>query len=266
MTAVPDVAGRDLSPPRGSREDRDNGRDEVVPGDRWAFDQAVADSFDDMLERSIPQHDVMRAEVSRLAARHLSPGASLLDLGCSRGAALAGVLAELGDLAAFRASPSRFVGMEVSEPMRSAARARFAGEPLVEVVDHDLRDPLPGGFDGSCGVVLAVLTVQFTPIEHRLRLLADCRRALRPGGALILVEKVLGASAAIDQALVDLYYRRKREAGYSPEQIDRKRLSLEGVLVPLTARWNEELLASAGFREVDGFWRSLNFAGWVALA
>ena len=42
-------------------------------------------------------------------------------------------------------------------------------------------------------------------------------------------------------------------------------LSLEGVLVPVTARWNEELLREEGFTSVDCFWRHLNFAGWVAV-
>jgi hypothetical protein len=37
------------------------------------------------------------------------------------------------------------------------------------------------------------------------------------------------------------------------------------VLVPVTARWNEELLASAGFRQVDAFWRYMNFVGWIAI-
>jgi tRNA (cmo5U34)-methyltransferase len=57
----------------------------------------------------------------------------------------------------------------------------------------------------------------------------------------------------------------KRRRGYTNEQIDRKRLSLEGVLVPVTARWNEDLLRAAGFGEVDCFWRWMNFAGWVAV-
>jgi tRNA (cmo5U34)-methyltransferase len=42
-------------------------------------------------------------------------------------------------------------------------------------------------------------------------------------------------------------------------------MSLEGVLVPVTARWNEELLHQEGFASVDCFWRHLNFAGWVAV-
>lgn len=258
MTACPDVAGRDIDP---------RTRDEVLPLGQWRFDEDVTNAFDDMLARSIPQYDVMRAECSRLAARFLRPGLSLLDVGCSRGAAIAGVFDELGDdVEELRGTGSRFVGVEVSAPMRAAARARFAGEPLVEVLDHDLREPFPSTFAGGFGAVLSVLTVQFTPIEHRLRIVRDLHDALAPGGALIFVEKVLGATAALDEAFVNLYYRRKREAGYTDEQIDRKRLSLEGVLVPVTARWNEELLASVGFREVDCFWRSLNFAGWVALA
>jgi tRNA (cmo5U34)-methyltransferase len=35
--------------------------------------------------------------------------------------------------------------------------------------------------------------------------------------------------------------------------------------VPVTARWNEELLRSAGFVDIDCFWRWMNFAGWIAV-
>ena len=61
------------------------------------------------------------------------------------------------------------------------------------------------------------------------------------------------------------WLRGKREQGYSAEEIERKRLSLERVLVPMTAKWNEELLRDAGFRQVDCFWRWMNFAGWFAV-
>ena len=114
-------------------------------------------------------------------------------------------------------------------------------------------------------MILSVLTLQFTPIEYRLKIVRDAFNALLPGGALILVEKVLGATADLDAALVDLYYSMKRDHGYSQEEIDRKRLSLEGVLVPVTAAWNEQLLRQSGFAEVDCFWRYLNFAGWIAV-
>jgi tRNA (cmo5U34)-methyltransferase len=85
------------------------------------------------------------------------------------------------------------------------------------------------------------------------------------GGAFVLVEKVLGSTAESDAVLVAAYYDTKREAGYTDEEIDRKRLSLEGVLVPVTARWNEDMLSRTGFRDVECIWRTLNFAAWVAV-
>ena len=107
----------------------------------------------------------------------------------------------------------------------------------------------------------------FVPIEHRQRVVADARRALAPGGALVVVEKVLGADASIAEVMTGAYHEYKRSVGgYSAEDVERKRLALEGVLVPVTARWNEDMLRAEGFRHVDCFWRWMNFAAWIAVA
>jgi tRNA (cmo5U34)-methyltransferase len=114
-------------------------------------------------------------------------------------------------------------------------------------------------------VTLCVLTLMFTPIEHRFRILSDAFAHTMADGALILVEKILGVDARTNALLVDLYYRYKEAMGYTKEEIDRKRLSLEGVLVPVTAAWNEEMLHAAGFRHVECVWRCMNFCAWVAI-
>jgi tRNA (cmo5U34)-methyltransferase len=88
---------------------------------------------------------------------------------------------------------------------------------------------------------------------------------LAVGGALILVEKVLGATARIDTLLCERYLDMKRSAGYSEDEIKRKRLALEGVLVPTTSKWNEDLLRQAGFTEIDCLWRAWNFCAWLAV-
>lgn len=234
-------------------------RDEVVPEGKWEFDAEVTRSFEDMLERSIPQYDVMRKAVTDAAAHFAQRQTSIVDLGCSRGEALARVAQELG------MGWHNFVGVEVSEPMRKAAEARFSDTGNYAVVfDTDLRydfpplSPLPS-------VILCVLTLQFIPIEHRQRLLWNCYRSLVPGGAMILVEKVLGATHPINEYMTDSYLDLKAENGYTEEQIARKKLSLEGVLVPVTAEMNEEMLDAAGFRQVDCLWRWMNFAAWVAI-
>ena len=65
--------------------------------------------------------------------------------------------------------------------------------------------------------------------------------------------------------MIDEYYKIKAENAYTQEQISAKRKSLEGVLVPITASWNEQMLKDAGFKSIDCFWRYLNFAGWIAI-
>jgi len=233
-------------------------KDEVMPGDKWEFDGDVAEVFDDMLARSIPQYEVMRQACFDLACRYQQKGTDIVDLGCSRGEAIARLTDKFG-------AHNHFVGVEVSPAMLEASRARFKGLidcGVVDIKEHDLREGLPFV---RASVILSVLTIQFTPIEYRLKILSDVYESLLPGGVFILVEKVLGASAKLDAVMVDVYYDMKREHGYTEDQIQRKRLSLEGVLVPVTARWNEELLQMVGFQQVDTFWRWMNFAGWLAV-
>lgn len=228
------------------------------PEGRWAFDEGVTQVFDDMLQRSIPQYEVMRRAVFDVGRQYVQPGTDIVDLGCSRGEAMAPFVATYG-------AENRYIGVEVSQPMLEACRRRFQesiASGFVDILDLDLRREYPRV---RSSLTLGVLTVQFTPIEYRQRIVQDVWKHLVPQGAFVIVEKILGATADLDALMVDRYHRMKREAGYSQEEIDRKRYALEGVLTPMTARWNEELLAQAGFAQIDCFWRWMNFAAWVAV-
>ncbi len=52
---------------------------------------------------------------------------------------------------------------------------------------------------------------------------------------------------------------------YPREARPAKRLALEGVPVPVTAIWNEQMLRDTGFHHVECFRRCVNLAGWVAI-
>lgn len=239
-------------------------RDETMPTGAWQFDESVTDAFDNMLARSIPQCDVMRDAVFSFGKPFVQPKTDVVDIGCSRGNALQPFVDEFWPLPTDR-RVHRFLGVEISDPMIAAATARFKGHianGAVEIVKHDLRSGYPFC---RASLTLSVFTLQFVPIEYRQRVVQDIFDHTVYGGALILVEKVLGATARIDKLLVDRYYEMKESNGYSHEAIERKRLSLEGVLVPVTADWNVELLRQAGFRQIDSFWRCYNFAGWIAI-
>jgi tRNA (cmo5U34)-methyltransferase len=228
-----------------------------MPKGRWEFDESVTAVFSDMLSRSIPQYEVMRRSVFDLGLKFVQPQTAIVDLGCSEGEALAPFVRELQDR-------NTYVGVEVSHPMLAAARHRFRDEiarRLVTIKELDLRREYP---HTVVSLTLCVLSLQFVPIEHRQRILQDACANTAPAGAFVLVEKILGASAGLNATMVELYHARKLDAGYTAEEVERKTLALEGVLVPVTARWNEELLWGAGFKQVECFWRWMNFAGWIA--
>jgi tRNA (cmo5U34)-methyltransferase len=225
--------------------------------ERWAFDADVAGCFDDMLQRSIPQYDVMRSACFDLAQRFVQRDTDIVDLGCSRGEGLASFVDKYG-------AYNRYIGVDNSVPMLEACRLRFKGwidTGLLRIMETDLRKDYPRA---HASVTLAVLTLQFVPIEYRHQVVQKIYDNTAPGGCIILVEKILAPNANLNQVMLDNYLAFKQQNGYSLEQIETKRQSLEGVLVPVTAQWNTDLLKSAGFNQVECFWRWMNFAGWVA--
>jgi len=229
-----------------------------LPDGAWQFDDAVTECFDDMLQRSIPQYQVMRDLCFAIGKRFQQDKTDIVDLGASRGEAVAPFIREFGAL-------NHFVLAEISEPMTAVLEQRFAGLiecGVVEVKPLDLRHEFPG--TRAC-LVLSVLLLQFTPIEYRKRIVKNVYDCLLPGGAFIVVEKVSGMTADIDDLMVAEYLAMKAASGYSETEIAEKRKALEGSLVLLDAEGNERLLERSGFRQVDCFWRWMNFAGWVAI-
>lgn len=242
--------------------------DNVVPGDKWKFDESVSECFEDMLTRSIPQYEVMRNAVVSLAYKPLINAkkhtATFLDIGCSDGLMLERLISYGSEhLKQSDEWNYHYIGIDVSEPMLDKARQRFLNDNKVKILNRNVCTDYPNDvFD----VVTSILSIQFTPIEYRQSIVKNVYDSLSyKDGVFIMVEKVLGNSATLNNLFVDTYYDMKRENGYSQEQIDRKRLSLEGVLVPVTNDWNIDLLKQAGFRQVDVFWRWMNFVGYVAI-
>ena len=240
--------------------------DNIIPKDKWEFDADVADCFSDMLSRSIPQYDVMRNSSANLVTSIIEQNNSyrdftILDIGCSDGLMIQAMLEKL------KGNKGRFVGVDVSEPMLEKAINRFeiinsVTANTVVIKNCDLRYEFP---KNNYDVITSILSIQFIPIEYRQHIIQNIYDNLIPGGAFIFVEKVLGNTDKLNKLFVKNYYGMKEANGYSKEQIERKRLSLEGVLVPVTSDWNKNLLQQAGFREIDTYWRWMNFVGYIAI-
>lgn len=249
--------------------------DSHVPGPRWEFNEDVARQFDLMLEKSIPGYSQMRELVFRLGRRFVQGNDTVIDLGASRGEAAARFIHEFAH--------TEFFLSEISEPMLDEMRSRFMDRMNVHPVSYDLRkgyseirdaiaNPtvhMMNGVDSHIyrptSLVMSILTMIFVPINFRPSIYRGVYEGLRSGGAFIVVEKVLGNSAAMQELLVDIYHEYKHDNGYSWEAIERKRAALEGVQVPVSHETNTEMLRAAGFRNVESFWRNMNFVGYIAI-
>ena len=225
----------------------------VGNGKKWEFDDEVARCFDDMLQRSIPDYDNMRNLVYAVGRNYARRGKVVMDIGCSNGNAALPFVKEFNN---------KFILCDVSESFLDLCRIGFKDYPNVDIMNHDLRNGVP---PVESSLILSILTIQFTPIEYRQKIIKSIYDNLEDGGAFILVEKLLGSSFDIDSVLVKEYYTIKAEHKYTNEQIQNKRKSLEGVLVPVTEKWNMDLLRGAGFKKIECFWRYLNFAGYLAV-
>lgn len=229
--------------------------------DAWArvgdfvFDDAVAAVFPDMIKRSVPGYPAIINMIQLLAERHAQPGSVLLDLGCSLGAASAALALGSAD------RDCRVIGVDNAPAMLSRAQASLSAKyPHIEFLCRDAREVV---IDDASVVVLN-FTLQFLPVTDRLTLLRRIHAGLRPGGILILSEKICAQDAAADQLLTEMHHAFKRANGYSQLEISRKRTALENVLAPETIQTHQRRLKRAGFSRADLWFQCFNFMSLVA--
>lgn len=243
--------------PRAAPVDRIFAEPAPLPTD-FRFDARTADVFDDMVARSVPCYHELQRMTCELAGEFAVPGTRLYDLGCSTGT----TLVHLDRSVAAQVS---FVGLDNAPEMLDKARAKLAAAGVQRPVELRVAD-----LHGECGVadasvVVMILTLQFIRPLYRAQLMRRIYAGLRDQGCLILVEKLTLRDSLFNRLFIRFYYDMKRRNGYSDDEITRKREALENVLIPYRPEENRELLAHAGFRRVEDFFRWYNFGGLVAV-
>lgn len=242
---------------RASEQDRLYA-DALAAVERFVFDERVAAVFPDMIRRSVPGYATVIGMLGVIAERYAQPQSRVYDLGCSLGAATAVMRARVS------AAGCRFVAIDNAPAMVTRARETFdsVAGPAVEVQCADLCEvPI-----GDASVVVLNYTLQFVPPAERQALLARIRAGMRPGGVLVLSEKIKGADPEEDRRLIELHHAFKRANGYSELEISQKRAALEQVLIPETLVAHRARLQTAGFRAVDVWFQCCNFASLLAYA
>jgi SAM-dependent methyltransferase len=160
----------------------------------------------------------------------------ILDLGTGDGRLTAMLRVDRPQLAA--------TGLDFSALMLERARERFGGDERIELIEHDLSQPLPelGRFDA----VVSSFAIHHLEHERKRELYGEVLELLEPGGVFANFEHVASPNERLHRAFFEAIDVPVEEADPSDRLLD----------VETQLGWLREL----GFDDVDCYWKWLEMA------
>jgi len=204
----------------------------AMRGEEWTADEQKVDRYlarADEFPHRLEGESVFREHVPRDVRR-------VLDLGTGDGRLLARLLVDRPGM--------QGVGLDFSELMLGRARKRFAGDERVELVEHDLAEPLPalGRFDA----VVSSFAIHHLEHERKRVLYGEAFDLLEPGGVFANFEHVASPTDRLHLAFFEAIEEPIENADPSDRLLD----------VETQLAWLREL----GFDDVDCYWKWLEMA------
>jgi len=213
-------------------------RSDAAAGE-WQFDAQVANVFDGIARREIPDYLRVIELCVRIIRQDKRKQPKIIDVGSATGETLKQL---------YHAGFRHLYGVEASAAMIEKS---FAQATLI----HSQTFPEHyAPFD----YVLNNWTLHF--IRDPLAYLAAIKRSLAPNGLLILSDKITSS-----ERVHDLYYDYKRANGVSEEDIERKRQQIKGVLQTHSLSWYLNTLAHLGFEQIEVINANTAFVTFMAV-
>lgn len=178
-----------------------------------------------------------RTEGEAVLLDHLPPSFErVLDLGTGDGRLLA--------LIKIQRPQVRGTALDFSPPMLEAVRSRFKDDPSIEVVAHNLEEPLP--HLGQFQAIVSSFAIHHLPHERKRSLYAEIYQHLEPGGIFCNLEHVASPTQRLHEHFL-------RSMGIEPDSEDPSNQLLD---VETQLQW----LRDIGFDDVDCYWKWLEMA------
>ena len=183
----------------------------------------------DQIPRRVEGETVLLSQVPRTVGR-------ILDLGTGDGRLLSLLKGDRPQ--------AQGVAIDFSPTMLQAAIARFADEPTVQVIAHNLDQPLPDL--GQFGAVVSSFAIHHLSHARKQSLYGEIFACLQPGGIFCNLEHVASPTVGLHEQFM-------RAIGYDPSDDDPTNQLLD---VETQLSWLRQL----GFDHVDCYWKWLEMA------
>ena len=158
-----------------------------------------------------------------------------------------------------------FVGVDTYGPMVDLARRRLATSPVgprsaVHTTPIEQLDE--AGFDAAT----CILTAHFVPDDgSKLAFFKAIRARLKPGAPLAIIDGVGVSGEPQTELLRRIWKRHAVLNGVAEDAAERNAQNFGKVAIVSAAR-EEDLLTSAGFKDLVPIFRGIAITGWLAFA
>ncbi|MCF6435158.1 MULTISPECIES: carboxy-S-adenosyl-L-methionine synthase CmoA [Pseudoalteromonas] len=224
----------------------------------FSFDANVVEVFPDMIQRSVPGYATIVSTMGKLAGQFAQSNSNLYDLGCSLGAVTLSMRRNIAK------ENCQIIAVDNSQAMVERCKMHLGGFKSDVPVDVQLGD-INELEISNASVVAMNFTLQFIPQEQRLAVLQNIYNGLKPGGILLLSEKIKGENDEQDNLLIDLHHDFKRHNGYSELEISQKRTAIENVMRPDNLSTHLTRLSDIGFKQTQVWYQCFNFCSIIAI-
>lgn len=209
------------------------------------FDFNKIDDFDDHINKSIPNYDLLIDSIKSMSEYFYVRSASIYDLGCSTGKLLKSLPFECN-----------MYGYDYSNLLPTTN-----GKLNLEFRNVDLNGNFP--ISNAC-IVYSIFTMQFLDPLRRKAYLSRIYEGLISGGCLIIAEKIYQEHGMAQEVFSFSHYDFKLKQ-FKAEDILKKERDLRYNMKPLDDSTLTHLLKGAQFKIVSPFWQMFNFKAYIAV-
>ena len=206
----------------------------------WTFkDPSIAAGFDSHVREQLPWYDLATQAIVHIGRHYIPTGGVVYDIGASTGNIGLGLKQILEE------RDATLTAIEESEDM--ASHYKGGGELVIaNAIDYEFKN-----FDFA----VCFLVLMFFPVSVRRSWISSLISKMNPGGAIVIVDKIVTPQGYAGTALRRLAMAWKVDTGTSATDIVRKELSLAGYQRPI----NPKIFDDLGIR----FFQIGEFSGWV---
>ena len=224
----------------------------------FVFDENIVDVFPDMINRSVPGYSTIINLVGIIAEQYAQAGTRLYDLGCSLGASTLSMRHRV------TSENCEIIAVDNAQPMIERFEKILQRDTSRTPVIPTCSDIQDVEIDNA-SVVVMNFTLQFIQTDKRDEIIQRIYKGLKPGGCLVVSEKLLFEDETQNTNQIELHHAFKKANGYSELEIAQKRTALENVLVPETEAVHIKRFTDAGFKQAYRWFQCFNFASFIAI-